>query len=227
MEEHTLSEDRCEDEKSQAKHQDANDKNQPKSNCYMLTGEKIRELRISQIQVGSKSKTFFDRDFGWQFSDKEHAETIAKKYSKNGCKIKVRAFFSEKAQRKWHGTKLEKKAVGIETVYLIKKQEVEDKENIIRIFCHQQKFDFSFLYEKSPPDDFEDSQKKSFIFIKPQFEELVELREGCNDLKNALSSIEEEILLEKNSLTTANDWPFTVLGYNNKREIILWHHGDT
>ena len=71
------------------------------------------------------------------FLDRLDAENIAKKYSKNGKDFKVRSFFSEKAERMWRGTKLEKKAAMLETQYIIKKRAVDESEAEPSMFMSQ------------------------------------------------------------------------------------------
>ncbi len=51
----------------------------PKNNCFILVGVGIQDLRLTQKQVRNKSKTIFDSDWGWCFSDRLDAENIAKK----------------------------------------------------------------------------------------------------------------------------------------------------
>lgn len=84
-------------------------------NCHILVGEKVKDLRLSQKNVGNKQKTVFDKDWGWCFYRKQDAEKVAEKHSRAGSEIKVIPFFSEVARRKWHGTKLEKKATSLLT----------------------------------------------------------------------------------------------------------------
>ena len=198
-----------------------------KPNCFILGGSHIKELRISQKNVGSKDKTAFDKDWGWCFYEKKDAEKIAEKHSKQDKKIKVIPFFSEIARRKWHGTKLEKKSVGLETRYHISKQDIDDEEKRIRDICNKKEFDFSFLYENTHPESFSGLQKKTFDFLKPQFEKWKNEQQTCKELYKELLDLEEKIKDEKEgTFTNPNDWPFKVLGYNNKREILLWHQGD-
>lgn len=198
-----------------------------KTNCYILIGPKVEEIRLTQSKAGNKSTTFFDIDWGWCFLNKEDAEKVCKDLSKKWDKINIRPFYSERAERKWLGTKLEKKSVGLETKYFIEKQEINDEERKIKLDCDKQKFDISFLHESSPPNDFNDNQRKLFNLLKPKFDKLNGLKEECKSLENALKELEEEIKQEKEKkISNPNDWPFTVLGYNNKREILLWHEGD-
>lgn len=198
-----------------------------KNNCFILVGEGVNGLRISQQEAGSKSKTCFDGEFGWCFFDKSDAERIAKKFSNKATRIKVISFHSEKARRKWHGTKQEKRATGLETKYFIAKRSVDDEESRIRGICDKSKFDISYLYENNSPEHFTELERKNFEFLKPQFEEWRRTQEECKAIEQELASLEKEIK-EATSLPLSNPdvWPFKVLGYNNKREILLWHQGD-
>lgn len=197
------------------------------TNCFILIGPKIKGFRITQKMVGPKNKTAFDRDWGWCFLEKKDAEQIAKKYSKQGGEIKVIPFFSETARRKWYGIKLEKNAVNLETKCFFLTQANDDKKKDIAEACDKQGFDISFLDENSAPPDFDQQQQKRFEFLKPQFNEWKSNQNVCDELNKELAALEDEIKQDKNiRLTNPNDWPFKVLGYNNKREIILWHQGN-
>jgi hypothetical protein len=196
--------------------------------CFILTGVGVTDLRITQKNAGKKELTFFDNDFGWCFQDKEDALKIAEEYSRKGKEIKVSPWLSERAYRKWHGTNLEKKAVRKETKYLIAQRDTNEKKKYIVDACDKAGFDISCLDDNNPPEGCSELEKKTFDFLKKdRFPDWIKDKKLCEEFKKEWEDIEEKIEKDKNEkLTNPNEWPFTVLGYNNKREIILWHQGD-
>lgn len=164
-------------------------------NCYILTGPKVNNLRITQSKIGSKEKAAFDGEWGyWCFKNKGDAEKIANEYSKKGAEIKVRAHFNETARRKWYGTKLEQKAEGLKTSYLFKKQSLDDEEIYLESFCEKYKFASHLLNENDPLDNLDENQKKNFEYIKPRFNKWKKAQEECEKLKQDWESCEAEII---------------------------------
>lgn len=196
-----------------------------KKNCFAIFGKHWKELHLSQSKVGSKSKTVFDLDWGWCFSDKNDAEMVVNKNSKPGKELQVKAWYSEIARRKWHGTKLEKKAAGLQTRVQITKQEIYKQDTDLRNKCHIDQINLDD-FDKEVPNNLSDKQAKAYKILKPVFDELndkkLELKKLEEDLEGLEKQIEEEA---NNTLTNPNDWPFHVLGYTNAREVILWHKG--
>ncbi len=166
----------------------------PEKICYILAGAGTKDLRLSQKNAGKKDLTFFDNDWGWCFQNEEDALKIAEKYTRKGKEIKVSPWFSERAYRKWHGTKSEKRAVGKETKYLISLQDVNEKKKHIVDACNKAGFDISCLYEDSPTEDFSDLEKKTFEFLKKdRFPDWIKDKELCEEFKKEWKDVEEEI----------------------------------
>ena len=197
-----------------------NDKETSKTNCFILIGEKVRELRISQNNVGNKNTTFFDIDYGWCFQNKEDAQKIAEKHSRKGKEINVQVFPIENARRKWCGSKLEKKAVGLETKYLIAKQSLDDKEKAFKNECDKKGIDFTFLYKNSLPDDFTTEQKTAFAYLKPKFDDWIDDwnkdQEACEEFKKEWIACEEEI---KDNPTEDEEYK-VVIELNKKHAVV-------
>ena len=162
-------------------------------NCYIMRGPKILDLRLTQRQVGSKEKVFFDSEWGWCFFDKSDAEKIAEKLSRSKDKIIVSPFYSERACKMKHGTDLEKKHVKLETLYLIKKQALDDLEAKIRKGCNLEKFEFDDLYENSLPDHFNEKRKKVFELFKPMFDDWIKDKAECEEVEKGLLACEDKI----------------------------------
>ena len=162
-------------------------------NCYILTGKGVSDLRLTQKQVGSKDSTFFDPDWKWCFANQADAEEKAEKHSRTGKEIKVMPFFSDRARKKWKGTKLEKKSVGLETKYLIEKRKLDDKESDIKALCEKGKITFSFLSNNVLPSNTTKEERDAFELIKPKFSDWEKDRTLCEDLENEWLDCEETI----------------------------------
>ena len=187
--------------------------------CYILTGIGAKDLRLSQQNIGKKELTFFDNDFGWCFQNEDDALKIAKKHSRKGKEIKVSPYLNERANKKWHGTNLEKKEIGKETKYLIAKRDLDDKKRQIIETCNKAGFDIGFLHEDSVPDDFNDLQKSTFDFLKNgSFSDWIKDCEICEEFKKEWKEVGEEI---KNN--PSGDIEYQIVKKLNETHAVLRH----
>jgi hypothetical protein len=178
---------------------------------------------LSKQKVGKKA--IFDYDLKlWFFESEEEAERIARDNTKGDITFHVRLLPSKIVDILLHGTQRQKKALKLRCKYEIEKSELDTRESALLLDCHKYKMDKSFIVDDAP-QNLSHQELKIFHYLKNQNQEIEKRRENLKNLllKCNESEAEAKINLER---IDPSEWPFKVLGYNNKREILLWHQGD-
>ena len=191
-------------------------------NCYILTPP-IPYLPKSKLP--NPEKAVFDPHFGWCFLLKEDAEKVAI----NECKSKlskVQIFYRDSVEAYMNGSPTEKKAVKKRTALEINKKKVEEREKKLQIELELSGFDKSFLEDEVASDDLNAKQRAAHARLRPEYEKILKEKAKLFEDERSVEDLEEKALKAKEErVSNPLDLPFKILGYNNKREVILWHEG--
>lgn len=191
-------------------------------NCFMLIGA---ERKISKKEVGAEAIWDYDLK-SWCFIKKVDAQQAYDKLKGKCPNIKVQRFYSEIVKKTTSGSRSAKKAVKKRCALELKKDQLIDADISFSVECNKLKVDRSYLMElddktlNEPSNTALKKLKEQANKLELSKTEIFSLEEECDELE-----IIAESELNHPSVNFSN-WAFKVLGYNNKREILIWHKGE-